>query len=439
MSQFVTADDIREGFAMALSTMYQQNVPRYRTLLELVADVNLGILEDDPLLHQQLVNTDELSRLNLERHGAVRVGTVGELAILGQIFAMMGMYPVGYYDQAEEGIPVHSTVFRPVDDAALSRNPLRMFTSLLCLEHIRDPGLRHRAADILAHRDIFTTRCRQLIGIHQQQGGLTRDQAREFISESVKSFHGQEGPEAVAYGALNAQQRLIADVVCVQGCLIRHLTPRTLDIDRVQALMPGYGITPQSVIDGPPRREHPILLRQTRSGTMTQFPPGDQQYGESWTAGFGDVEQRGMALTPKGLALYNAARNRAGEARDNLSHQLRLQQAFAAFPDDEQQLRQQGLAYFRYRLTPQGDSHRSGIHQGDDPQLLIERGWVTARPIVYEDFLTPVGSPETSSGAGDHCHTRREWFENALGCPIYDPFILYQQAEERSKRRCGIL
>ena len=33
----------------------------------------------------------------------------------------------------------------------------------------------------------------------------------------------------------------------------------------------------------------------------------------------------------------------------------------------------------------------------------------------------------------------REAFEAALGCPVYDEFALYQQAEERSKRRCGLL
>ncbi len=41
------------------------------------------------------------------------------------------------------------------------------------------------------------------------------------------------------------------------------LTPRTLDIDRVQSMMPECGIEPKILIEGPPRREVPILLRQT--------------------------------------------------------------------------------------------------------------------------------------------------------------------------------
>jgi uncharacterized glyoxalase superfamily metalloenzyme YdcJ len=75
MANTITADDIREHFSQAMSAMYQQEVPQYGTLLELVADVNLAVLENNPLLHEQLANADELARLNVERHGAIRVGT----------------------------------------------------------------------------------------------------------------------------------------------------------------------------------------------------------------------------------------------------------------------------------------------------------------------------------------------------------------------------
>lgn len=78
MANTITADEIRENFSQAMSAMYQQEVPQYGTLLELVADVNLAVLEHHPKLHEQLANADELSRLNVERHGAIRVGTAEE-------------------------------------------------------------------------------------------------------------------------------------------------------------------------------------------------------------------------------------------------------------------------------------------------------------------------------------------------------------------------
>jgi uncharacterized glyoxalase superfamily metalloenzyme YdcJ len=102
---------------------------------------------------------------------------------------------------------------------------------------------------------------------------------------------------------------------------------------------------------------------------------------------FGEIEQRGVALTPKGRALYDRLLNEAGTGKDNLTHQLHLQEMFHAFPDSEMLLRRQQLAYFRYRLTPSGEAHRKAIRPGDDPQPLIERGWVVAQPIIYEDFL----------------------------------------------------
>lgn len=123
MADTITADEIREHFSQAMSAMYQQEVPQYGTLLELVADVNLAVLENNPKLHEQLANADELARLNVERHGAIRVGTAEELSTLRRIFAIMGMYPVSYYDLSQAGVPVHSTAFRPIDEASLSRIP----------------------------------------------------------------------------------------------------------------------------------------------------------------------------------------------------------------------------------------------------------------------------------------------------------------------------
>lgn len=447
MAQSITADEIREDFSQAMSAMYQQEVPQYGTLLELVADVNLAVLENNTRLHEQMVNADELARLNVERHGAIRVGTTEELSMLRRMFAIMGMYPVSYYDLSQAGVPVHSTAFRPVEDAALSRNPFRVFTSLLRLELIDDPALRQRAAEILQQRDIFTPRCRELIALHEEQGEFTASQAQEFVQQALETFrwHQSATVDRETYQALHQQHRLIADVVCFPGCHINHLTPRTLDIDRVQALMAEYGIEPKAVIEGPPRRDVPLLLRQTSFKALEEPVKfaGDGQ--GTHTARFGEIEQRGIALTPKGRALYDKLLNEAGVGSDNLTHQLHLQDVFKAFPDSEFLLRQQGLAWFRYRLTPAGEAHRQAFHPGDDPQPLIERGWLIAQPIIYEDFLpvSAAGIFQSNLGNGNssrqHGNASRDAFEQALGCTVLDEFALYEQAEMRSKRRCGLL
>ena len=51
-------------------------------------------------------------------------------------------------------------------------------------------------------------------------------------------------------------------------------------------------------------------------------------------------------------------------------------------------------------------------------------------------FQSNLGNETRACNHGD---ASREAFEQALGCPVLDEFQLYQEAEERSKRRCGLL
>ena len=92
MANSITADEIREQFSQAKQAMYQQS-SAVHFLLELVADVNLAVLENNPQLHEKMVNADELARLNVERHGAIRVGTAQELATLRRDVCHYGDVP----------------------------------------------------------------------------------------------------------------------------------------------------------------------------------------------------------------------------------------------------------------------------------------------------------------------------------------------------------
>lgn len=193
---FLATNDIRDRFSKAMSVMYQTEVPQYGTLLELVEQVNQETLSQQPALRRRLEAQGELARLSVERHGAIRVGSAKELSMLRRLFAVMGMYPVGYYDLSEAGVPVHSTAFRPVEDDALACNPFRVFTSLLRLELIESETLRQRAEEILAKRDIFTPAARELIERFETQGGLTSEEADQFVKEALKPSAGTRMPRS---------------------------------------------------------------------------------------------------------------------------------------------------------------------------------------------------------------------------------------------------
>jgi uncharacterized glyoxalase superfamily metalloenzyme YdcJ len=232
---FISSDAIRHEFSMAMSAMYQTEVPLYGDLLDLVAEVNTEVLTKHPDIKEQLEHTGEIDRLSMERHGAIRLGTAHELSMMRRLFAVMGMHPVGYYDLAPAGVPVHSTAFRAIDAQALNQSPFRVFTSLLRLDLIDDDALKQEASKALANRNIFTDTVVSLIERFEEQGGLTSEEGKQFIKEALETFrwHDKTPVSKELYQRLLAQHGLIADVVGFEGPHINHLTPRTLDIDTV--------------------------------------------------------------------------------------------------------------------------------------------------------------------------------------------------------------
>ncbi|MET0889413.1 MAG: VOC family protein [Stenotrophomonas maltophilia] len=444
--RFVSPDDIRSLFAQAMSTMYRTEVPLYGTLVDLVAEINDAVLTANPALAEQLDRTDERARLDQERHGAIRVGTAEELATLGRLFALMGMYPIGYYDLSVAGVPVHSTAFRPRTAQALARNPFRVFTSLLRLELIENVALREQSAAILAKRRIFTDTALALIAQAEREGGLDQADARRFVIEALETFrwHGDATVSLDTYHALHDAHRLIADVVSFRGPHINHLTPRTLDIDAAQAGMLARGIDAKAVIEGPPPRRCPILLRQTSFKALEEtvhFPSGDAGDAGTHSARFGEIEQRGLALTPKGRALYDQllaqARDSGGAGSTGQDYPTRLAAAFTAFPDDHDTLRREGLGYYRYALTEAGRANPGAV--GDLPaEALIATGLASADPIVYEDFLpvSAAGIFQSNLGGDEQrayaAHANRDAFEQALGMKVEDEFAIYERLQAES-------
>ena len=463
---FINSDAIRHEFSMAMSAMYQTEVPLYGDLLDLVAEVNTEVLTKHPEIKEQLEHTGEIDRLSMERHGAIRLGTADELSMMRRLFAVMGMHPVGYYDLAPAGVPVHSTAFRAIDAQALNQSPFRVFTSLLRLDLIGDEVLKQEASNALFNRNIFTDNVVSLIKRFEEQGGLTSEEGEQFIKEALETFrwHDKTPVSKELYQRLLEQHGLIADVVGFKGPHINHLTPRTLDIDTVQQGMQEKGIPPKAIIEGPPKRDCPILLRQTSFKALEEAvsfknPNGEYEQGHH-TARFGEIEQRGVALTPKGRALYDQllsqARNQLGATpnEDNASQYYQiLESAFEAFPDDYHAMHNEELAYFYYQPVDNAADissamlglERVDVQTVDSKQVvnaLIEKGAIRIEPIVYEDFL-PVSAAgifqsnlQQDKQSNYDGNSNKHEFEQALGASIHDELALYKDIQAQSLKNC---
>ncbi|KAE8149973.1 hypothetical protein BDV25DRAFT_172504 [Aspergillus avenaceus] len=449
-------DALRAQFCQALSEMYKSEVPLYGDLVDLVRKADAeAVKASQKAQTADAVDPDDVlpSRNRVERHGAIRLGTAYELSTIRRVFAVMGMYPVGYYDLSAAGFPMHATAFRPRTREALARHPFRVFTTVLRVELLtqRTRDLARRA---LGRRKIFTDRLVALVELAEKHGRLGPDECREFVVEGLETFrwHSRATVTMDEYRVLREEHPLIADVVSFPGCHINHLTPRTVDIDSVQKMMRDRGMPAKERVEGPPRRQCPILLRQTSFKALEETvyfrDAGDAFVKGSHTARFGEVEQRGYALTRKGRQLYDrillvvndeSARRNANAAE----YETMLAEYFKRFPDDMAQLQSQELAYFCYRLT-----HQSLGEVKDGSMTLsqlLESNTIEYEPITYEDFLPLSAGGIFNSNLGEASLSKQlvieadadlDGFQRMLGTSIMDEFHLYERMQRDSLENC---
>jgi uncharacterized glyoxalase superfamily metalloenzyme YdcJ len=459
---FSSQDELRSAFALSMSAMYKAEVPLYGDLVALTASINKQILEAKHQTPDAVHWPDESTRLDLERHGAVRVGTPQELATMRRLFALIGLHPIGYYDLSVAGLPMHATAFRPLTPEALAINPFRVFTTLLRPELLA-PSARELAMSLLSRRSIFSSALMELIDIGETQHGLTPEQGTAFVAEAMKTFMWQPVTTTSYddYLALKEEHPIIADVACFGSAHINHLTPRTLDIDMAHSQMKAQGLAVKSRIEGPPLRSIPILLRQTSflaleekikflSTTDSQVIAPSLVEG-SHRARFGEIEQRGTAVTPRGRRLYDRLLSRATQescrtqATSAETDEI-LRRVFQGFPDDWATLLEQRLVYCTYSVNDDRDIRARHIQGSCYVNKLLETGVLRASPQTYEDFLpfsaagifhSNLGQAPSDGDTQLASEGDQAGFERALGASVLDADVLYQVAEIASLVACS--
>ena len=227
------------------------------------------------------------------------------------------MYPVGFYDlrdASKSSVPVVSTAFRPVEAAELAKNPFRVFTSMLVATDRRffDAETQARLEEFVGARTLFGPELLELADRSADQRGLDGADAGRFLDladRGVRAVHRAGRPRLVLRagadlgrrrrhrrGAVDPHQP--PDAACA-----RHRRPLPADGG-------ARGITMIDEIQGPPDWEGPdVLLRQTSFKALAEqrrfrHADGSVRPG-SLRVRFGEVEQRGVALTARGRDLYD--------------------------------------------------------------------------------------------------------------------------------------
>jgi uncharacterized glyoxalase superfamily metalloenzyme YdcJ len=445
VTRFAGPADLRASFARRMADMYGAEVPAYNTLVEVSAAVNADVLSRDGADAERL---GSIARVTAERHGAIRVGTPRELRQVSRIFAALGMFPVGCYDlreAARSAVPVVSTAFRPVAPEELARNPFRMFTSVLITNDRRffDADLQARLDAFLARRTLFPPELLELAERAIERRGLPAEDAERFLGLATASFALSAEPvDRGWYAELERVSAVAADIGGMTSTHINHLTPRVLDIDELYDRMSSRGVEMIDAIQGPPRWAGPdVLLRQTSFRALAE-PRRFRESDGSVTSGalrvrFGEVEARGIALTPAGRDHYDSLlaevdrRVREGAPRREAAEELWAER----MPRTEQELLSRGFGYFTFEPTGRG------LAQGRDLAELVRGGLLRATPIVYEDFLPRSAAGIFQSNLTGDGRRRDEvsgtvrdalWLSGVLGAEVADPFALYAAQQQAS-------
>lgn len=179
----------------------------------------------------------QLERASGERHGAIRIGRPDEYRWIASFFDAFGLKPHSFYDMTNLGDksqPVNATAFR-------SRlNPEhRVFTSLLVTDYF-DPGTRQRMETLLARREVFSPRAKELTLKSEREGGLNWDDARALIHEGTSrifKWTGQAHNHQLYQELSRAGFKIAADIACFDSHHLNHLTPNTLCMDLYTAAM----------------------------------------------------------------------------------------------------------------------------------------------------------------------------------------------------------
>lgn len=453
-------DSFRAQFCQALSNMYRQEVPLYQDLIDIVNQVDDAVAQARQELNNRM-DSDAYeipSRHRVERHGAIRLGTPYELATIRRLFAIFGMHPVGYYDLTVVGFPLHATAFRPIDRESLEKHPFRVFTTLL-RKDLLSSDIRLFAESVLSKRRLFTDRLLELIQEVEHRNYLSSSEADELLLEALKIFkwHSSATITFDDYRRLRTEHAIVADIVSFPSAHINHLTPRTLDIDLVQKTMVERGIPAKERIEGPPPRKCDILLRQTSFKAIEEqvyFPSGKgTSVAGTHTARFGEIEQRGAAVTRKGRQLYDQLLVKAYQnARNDPSKlDLSIQTTFEDFPDTWSELQSQGLIFVQFRLTPKGvEISKQGGCGDDGPKSILELvrdGILCYDPITYEDFLpfsaagiftSNLANNDADNSTMSKGEPDRSGFERDLGGVVADEFLLYEKMEQDSLEECRV-
>ena len=305
----VSSTELRARFAARLSHLYGAEVPAYTTLVEVSQEVNQRVVAREGAEAERLGSID---RVTAERHGAIRVGTPRGAGPGGPGVRRPGHVPVRVLRPARRGTGTGPRRLDRLPSRGTGTSWPR--TRSGCSPRCSSPRTGGSSTPTWSGgcraswppASCSPPSCSPWPTSPSSTGSCPPTTRTGTSSWPPRSFALSTDPvDRAWYTELERVSGVAADIGGVTSTHVNHLTPRVLDIDDLYASMQARGIEMIDEIQGPPRWDGPdVLLRQTSFRALAEprtfrDPDGTLSQG-SLRVRFGEVEARGIALTPAG-------------------------------------------------------------------------------------------------------------------------------------------
>jgi uncharacterized glyoxalase superfamily metalloenzyme YdcJ len=235
---FANPVELQNRLFSRLSAMFGREVPLYDRALAVNEATNRVVCDLVARLHRGFsMSPEQLERTSGERHGAIRIGRPDEYRWIARFFGVFGMEPHNFYDMTAIGSksqPIIATAFR-----STLRPEHRVFTSLLMTDYF-DDATRARIEEVLAKRQVFSERARELVERAERDGGLSSEDGDALIAEAtgrIFRWSGTATDHRLYKELSDAGFKIAADIACFHAHHLNHLTPNTLLMDLYTASM----------------------------------------------------------------------------------------------------------------------------------------------------------------------------------------------------------
>lgn len=427
MVRWVEPDEMRSKYIEMLTDQFQEKFLDYGVLSDLVRDINNITLIQNTALYEQLIQQRERHFFSQVLCAHYVLNNAEDLEWLRRIFAIIGLFPVGFYQLGSPDFPLPSTLFRPLQHEAIRRQPFRILLSVRNLTETQGiSGMQ--PLERLASRTQLKGQFIEFIYKFEKYGMLNAVEAQHFLTALMQYVHPEcQSLSPQAWMSETTQNLNPAR----QNAFIGQMTLPCLNMEKATQLTRDLGLDPLDHLEAPSQRNYPIL-----SNKMSILLKSPHSSESAHRCQF-QIEQRGLALTAKGLKLVQGIFKHLvvelAQKTRTISQQRRLiNQAFKSLPDSDVTLYRQGLAYFRFCLNPDAMPVALGSYTKQDVPQLLRHQVIQLVPIMFEDIV----QPDLSQYAPALLEQHKKQFEAGLGCPVHDPMPYYALWQEESLQRC---